>query len=669
MKRANADARYVNDKAPLPRGVRRYKKGRIIAPTIFGSIRYGKDVVTGEWVVIKECIIENLLAKKSVQGNPVAEDVHMEIELHRRLCEANDSCPYIIDLKEVCQDKEYIYIILEYASGGDLFGYVKTSIEKIMGLWKSTRKKEVQQRIVEEWHNNVQKWMRQLFLALNFMHARNICHRDISLENIVLSKDNDVRVIDLGVAHEYKDGNFSSECTRIGKDKYMSPECHLGQFYDGRDNDMWCAGVVLWLCLVGCPPWDVPFVKDKRFALIMTGKSGIKKLVTRWRRWYLLSESAIDLLSKIFLPQKGQKQRITVGAALRHPFIAGDDSKSEPPSVWSKITKDEKDAIQKYLWSINKSKSSIFDKRVSQEMVSRFKLKPNEVHEILIYYKEASRSCFKPNGEKDISIVKPKLSPVLKYNISEQKAHDQNDNSQRKEAADNACLKGAQREKLHLIARFQFNQEGDKGSDLHITADATLDQLKLDFSLLGTKIMNFPFIPPNMLDIFIDGKLLEDTAELRDGNVLNGKFHFESREPKWFCALSQVEREKYFAILVSMNQACTTTVNFKEKFLEKLSITFSIVHAKCKEVWECFTHESLLMSNLEFRDQISLNDIAKDCSWLKVLSSDVIGSMFALMLGNIVITNKGNKQTRYLLEEKGLTKDKAIQAIEHFSKA
>lgn len=667
MNRGNVVKQHLNDQTPLPRGVRRYKKGRIIAPTIFGSIRYGKDIVTGEWVVIKECVIENLIAKKSVQGNFVPEDVHMEIELHSRLCQPNDSCPYIIDLKEVCQDKEYIYIILEYASGGDLFGFVKTSIQKIIGLWKTTRKKEVRRRIVEEWQNSVQKWIRQLLLALKFMHERNICHGDISLENIVLGKDKDVKVIDLGVAHEYEDGNFSSERKRIGKEKYMSPECHLGQYYDGRDNDMWCAGVVLWLCLVGCPPWDLPCVSDKRFVLVMRGKSGIKKLVSRWRRWYLVSDPAVDLLSKIFRPQKGQKERITVGAALRHPFISGDDSKSVPPAAWSKITKGEKDAIQKYLWSINKSKSSIFDRRVTQEMMSRFKITPEEVHEILIYYKEASRICIKPNSEKDISIVKSKLSPVLKYNVSEQKAHDHIDNSQRKEAADKSSLKGEQKKKLNLIARFEFNQKEDEGRDLHIEADATLDQLKLDFSVLGTKTLNLPFIPPNMLDIFVDGAILRDTVELQDGNVLSGKFRFKSTGPKWFCELSREEREKYFAILVSMNQDCKTTVNFKEKFLEKLSITFRIEHDKCKEVWEYFTQESLLLSNLKFRDQISLNEIAKDFFWLKVLSSDVIGSMFALVLGNIVIANMGNKRTRYLLEEKGLTRDKAIQAIEHFS--
>jgi len=667
MNRGNAVKQHSNDQNPLPRGVRRYKKGRIIAPTIFGSIRYGKDIVTGEWVIIKECIIENLIAKKSIQGNSVAEDVHMEIELHSKLCQANDSSPYIIDLKEVCQDKEYIYIVLEYASGGDLFGFVKTSIQKIIGLWKTTRKKAVRRRIVEEWQNNVQRWIRQLLLALKFMHERNICHGDISLENIVLTKDKDVKVIDLGVAHEYKDGFFSSECTRIGKDKYMSPECHLGQYFDGRDNDMWCAGVVLWLCLVGCPPWDLPCVSDKRFALVMRGKSGIKKLVSKWRRWYLVSEPAVDLLSKIFRPQKGQKERITVGAALRHPFIAADDCKSEPPAAWSKVTNSEKDAIQKYLWSINKSNGSIFDRRVTQEMVSRFKLTPEEVHEILIYYKEASRKCLKPSSEKDISIAKSMLSPVLKYNVSEQKARDPNDNSQRKEAADQASLKGEQKKKLNLIASFQYNLKEDEGRHLHIEADATLDQLKLDFSLLGTKMLNLPFIPPKMLDIFVDGVLLRDTVELRDGNVLNGKLRFESSEPKWFCKLSQEEREKYFAILVGMNQDCKTTVNFKENFLEKLSNTFRIGHDKCKEVWEYFTQESLQLSNLKFRDQISLDDIAKDVFWLKVLSNDVIGSMFALVLGNIVIANMGNKRTRYLLEEMGLTKEKAIQAIEHFS--
>lgn len=682
----------------LPRGVKRYRKGRVVATTIYGAIRYGKDIVTGEWVIIKECLIEKVGVQRSLDGHSVPEDVNMEIELHSRLCQADDFCPYIIQLKEVCQDKQYIYIILEYAPEGDLFSYVNTSIQKIVGVWQTTHNREVKDEVVKDWQNNVRKWLRQLLLALKFMHERNICHRDISLENMVLSKDKDVKVIDMGVAHDYKDGNFTTERSMIGKQAYMSPECYLNHYYNGRDNDMWCAGVVLWMCLVGCPPWETPCVNDKRFVLLMRGIGGIKGLVSRWKRYYLMPDTAADLLSKIFRPQK---DRITVDEALRHPFITGaskctdpdlyipiaqskldyqrpdaelakkwssfrDQGKlTRPPAVWSKISLGDKDAIQKYLWSINKSTGSIFDRRVTQEMGSRFKISDEEIHDILIYYMAASRNRLKMTDCTAESLLKPKPSAVLKYHVSERKAQERRDSQEKKVSVD-ATSKNEEKEELHLMTAFRFEQAEDKVSHpLNVKATATLNQLKLDFALLGTKKLNLPFIPPNWLDIFVDGEVLQDTSQLRDGCVLTGQWHFDETGPDWFREVSKDERVRYFTIFVSSSQDYLTTAKRKQKFLEELETKFRIKNEKCLEVWEHFSSSQL--SDLDLPDQVSLDGIAPECEWLKLLSNDVFGRVFAQVLGNIVIANIGDKKTSSFLEEKGLTRDKAIQAIEHFS--
>jgi len=720
----------------------------VVAPTIYGSIRYGKDIVTGKWVVIKECLIEKVGIQRSVQGHAVPEDVNMEIELHGRLCQDANPCPYIVELLEVCQDKEYIYIILEYAPKGDLYSYVTRRIQQITGVWKTVRNKEVKQRVVDEWQNNVRKWVRQLLLALRYMHERNICHRDISLENIVLTKDLDAKVIDLGVAHDYEDGNFSTECSRIGKDRYMSPECYLNQYYNGRDNDMWCVGVVLWLCLVGCPPWELPCVSDQRFVFVMRGMGGIKSLVTRWRRQFLVPDSAVDLMSRIFRPQK---DRITVHEALRHPFITGDsrtsldpdlyiplaqtrynpqrpDSKlsekwglfrekgklTNPPAVWSKISQAEKDAIQKFLWSINKTKGSIFDTRVTQEMVSKFKMTAEEVHDILIYYMAASRNRFKmtdSNDSIDANSQKPKPSAVLKYHVSERKAKERSDDPQpkakersddserkAKESSDDSerkakessydpeqkanCIEDRQEkeeevidetsskdedwEELNLMTAFH-DQEKDELHSLRVKATMSLNQLKVDFALLGTRELNLPFIPPDQLELLADNEVLNDTAQLRSGIVLSGQYNFNEEVNQWFRELSQDDREKYFEIFTRRSQDYLTMEKLKQKFLDELSTKFSIKDDKCVEVWTRFSQESLELSNLEFREEVSLDGIAPEFEWLKLLSNDVFGRMFALILGNIVIANMGDDRATTLLEEKGLTRDKAMQAIEHFS--
>jgi len=260
------------------KGESRYRDAGFLQSTLFGSVDFAKDLVTDEWVVIKKCSRKHVLSKISLRGNVVSEDIEKEIELHKRLCQDTNPCPFIIELREVYEDAEFINIVLEYADGGDLLDHVIANINRLLAVHKSRRSEEEKNRILKEWWNDVRKWIQQLLLALKYLHERNICHRDVSLENTML-KQGDVRLIDFGNAHEYTNANFKSERNRIGKLQYMRPECFADRHYDGRDNDMWCIGVMLWTSLIGAPPWTIANKADKRFALIMKGKMGIKGLL------------------------------------------------------------------------------------------------------------------------------------------------------------------------------------------------------------------------------------------------------------------------------------------------------------------------------------------------------------------------------------------------------
>jgi len=687
----NEEKVTAEEKTAIPKGAQRYKKGRELEKTIFGATRYGIDNVTKETVIIKECLIEKVNSRR-VKGRQIQEDAHMEIEVHRRLCrKGKELCPYIIELKDVCRDWKYIYLILEYASGGELYSIVNTTTKNIVNFWRTSPNKAEKERRVKAWINECRKWFGQILIALKFMHDRNICHRDMSLENIVLSESKDVRVIDFGVGKRYRDGNFSPDQVAIGKRQYMSPECFHNHYYDGRDNDMWCAGVILWICLVGCPPWKIPSLDDGRFAFLMRGKIGVHELTRRWKRDFLVPEAAADLFSKIFRPEK---DRISVAEALRHPFITQEEKLEpdlyippptynfkrvperallkkwrsfrekgliiQPPKIWTKLQRRQKQEIQYTLWRINKTHCCIFDQRVTKDLLRNHNLNIDEVHDILVYFMAASHNrVVLTDVSKSPKIVVRKPSPVLQYHISAKKAqehnisvHDKDDSSSKEE------------EKDQLVLRTQFNNNQDDLQESHwlaVNANSTLKQIKVEFTLLGMKMLNLPFVYPKDLDLLLNGDVLEDPPRLLDGNVLRG----QDLVPKWFRNLSQANRHSCYGMYVSSNQNEQADKR-KQMFLAEVSTKFNIEHAQCEDVWKYFSSRE----DIEFRDEISLDGIAEECEWLRLLSNDVFGRDFALVLGNIVIANIDDEAAaRARLEEEGLTYSKAVQAVEHFSLA
>jgi len=428
----------------------RYEKLDDIAPSLYGGIKTGRDKTTGKIVTIKECCIKNIVSRRSKDGLLVEEDIGAEIEVLELLSSGTEPCPHIIMLVDVWRDNVNVNIVLEYAVEGALFDLSKKNVDRLLSIWKNMNiPKNILKQELQLWHTEVGKWTYQLLIALKYMHERNICHRDMSLENAVL-EGSKVKVIDFGQAYHYTDGNFRSQNKRAGKQPYMSPECFCEEYYDGRANDLWSLGVMIWVGLVGDFPWVVPHVCDTRYVHIMKGSegTGMKEILFKWGRSFLVPDTALDLLAKIF---QAQNDRITVEEALKHPFVTGiqlesisdsyvshQDIKrckpdtilsekkmdlrehgklSQPPDVWTRLSQRSKEQIQKFLRQNDDSGSTIvFDQRVVAEMVETFSLSSSEAHEILLYDRASSRNSSK------LLESKPKPNAVLQYNNSARQA-------------------------------------------------------------------------------------------------------------------------------------------------------------------------------------------------------------------------------------------------------
>jgi len=325
-------------------GVNRFQKGRTICDTLFGRTRYGKDLVTNNWVIIKESKKAYVNKRISRHGLPVAEDLMQEIAIHRKLMALTDDSEdqisawkqHIVELIEVCEDPTYIYIVTEWCRGGDLLAYIKTmhpyckkdekaadsdvsmdSAEQLTPEEIAQQKQEEKQAEMAKWFQVIRSVFGQLCRGVAWMHEHRFCHRDLSLENVLLTKEGVVKIIDFGVSKQYgeENENFITQPGFVGKQGYCSPEVYNLNEYDGRANDIWALGVILFMLVTGSPPYQVSMYSDPGFKLLMEGKLQVM-VVDMWKRY--VEVDAVDLLCRIFT---AESDRINIHSILDHPWL------------------------------------------------------------------------------------------------------------------------------------------------------------------------------------------------------------------------------------------------------------------------------------------------------------------------------------------------------------
>lgn len=206
--------------------------------------------------------------------------------------------PNIIKIYEYYCDETNFYLITEFLSGGELYDTISK--------WN---------------HFNEEKAayiLMQILSAVNYLHSLKIVHRDIKPENMLVenklkSEKNDelinIKLIDFGTCNYY-DGN-KSLTLRVGSPYYIAPEV-LKRKYNEK-CDIWSCGVILYIMLVGYPPFSGSTTSE---LLENVGKG---KFSMKSQCWNNVSEPAKDLLKKMleFEPSK----RISAQEAIEHPWI------------------------------------------------------------------------------------------------------------------------------------------------------------------------------------------------------------------------------------------------------------------------------------------------------------------------------------------------------------
>jgi serine/threonine protein kinase len=173
------------------------------------------------------------------------------------------------------------------------------------------------------------------------LQKKGVCHRDISLENLLLDKDDKLCLIDPGMSLRvpYTDpygGGVADvsagTCRRLmiaqgqgGKLMYAAPEIVSAEpAVDAFATDLWSVGVVLFVMLVGLAPFKWAHPTDKRFASI--SKGGLKGLVEALE--IPISLEAVDLLQGFFWADP--RKRMTLAEVMAHPWTVGKEFVPKP---------------------------------------------------------------------------------------------------------------------------------------------------------------------------------------------------------------------------------------------------------------------------------------------------------------------------------------------------
>ncbi|EPE08447.1 camk camkl gin4 protein kinase [Ophiostoma piceae UAMH 11346] len=196
--------------------------------------------------------------------------------------------PNIVKLNDIWENRNEIYLILEYVENGDLFTYVSQN-----------------GALTEEASVFV---FRQMMSAVQYCHALNICHRDLKPENILLKADGQIKIADFGMAalHQAPRSHLQTSC---GSPHYAAPELLKARPYRGDKADIWSMGVILFVMLAG----RLPFDEDDMGLMLAKAKKGIYTMPSNF------SPEAKDLIHRIL--QIEPDIRISMNKMWKHPLV------------------------------------------------------------------------------------------------------------------------------------------------------------------------------------------------------------------------------------------------------------------------------------------------------------------------------------------------------------
>jgi MAP/microtubule affinity-regulating kinase len=201
----------------------------------YAKVKLGVSILSGTQVALK------IYGKNKKTSESSIKRIYAEMKILRRM-----SHPNIVNFIEIFEQPKKIYTVMEYVEGSDL---LKILINK--GHFKEKRFRVILQQIVE---------------GLEYIHSHKILHRDIKLDNILLSKNGNIKICDFGISRKMKPGKMINE--HIGTPAYLAPEIILEKGYSGFSADVWSLGVMTFMAVTGKVPFKGNNIKELQHSIL-----------------------------------------------------------------------------------------------------------------------------------------------------------------------------------------------------------------------------------------------------------------------------------------------------------------------------------------------------------------------------------------------------------------
>lgn len=255
------------------KAVGHYLLGKAIGEGTFGRVKLGTHILTDETVAVK--ILEKARIADVADVERVARELHiLKLVQH----------PHVIQLYEIIETPQQLYLIMEYCSCGELFDFIVS-----MGAVPEPQ---------------ACRFFHQIIAGVERLHQLGVVHRDLKPENLLLDGNQDIKIVDFGLSNTFRKGQLLQ--TACGSPCYAAPEMIAGQRYAPEACDIWSCGVILFALVCGYLPFEDPST-SVLYSQILSARYELPEFV---------SPSFCDLVGRILTTEPSK--RYAVGQIRNH---------------------------------------------------------------------------------------------------------------------------------------------------------------------------------------------------------------------------------------------------------------------------------------------------------------------------------------------------------------
>lgn len=282
VKTEKPQSRLSKSGSQKPWSLENFDIGRPLGKGKFGNVYLARERQSKFILALK------VLFKKQLEKAGVEHQLRREVEIQSHLRHPN-----ILRLYGYFHDTSRVYLILEFAPKGELYGEL--------------------QRCVRFPEDRSATYIMELADALNYCHSKNVIHRDIKPENLLLGANGELKIADFGWSVHTPSSRRSTLCGTLD---YLPPEMIEGKTHDQK-VDMWSLGVLCYEFLVGKPPFEAKTHEETY--------RRISRVEYTYPHQLNISAGAKDLVAKLL--KHNPMHRLPIQGVMVHPWVAENSSK------------------------------------------------------------------------------------------------------------------------------------------------------------------------------------------------------------------------------------------------------------------------------------------------------------------------------------------------------